>query len=1842
MPKHRSIPSLFVIGLFVISFVVAAKGGAVFVEDVAEEQATVYRVGVAKIDVTPDYPIRLNGFGNRRKESEGVTQRIWVKALTIGNDEKNSAILLTLDNLGIRLPMLDEVAARLKKKAGITRDRIVLSFSHTHTAPKVNGASDNIFSQPISDAHQNNIDRYTRELTDKIEQVALEALGKQRPSHLSWNVGKVTFAKNRRTAGGPVDHDLPMLVVKSLDGNVRAIYVSYACHCVTLRDNKISGDWAGYAQQMIERQSPGAVALVAIGAGSDSNPSPGITGTNAEIAAEQGVQIAREVQRLMKGPLRSVSGKLTTRLQRIDLPLNQLPSREQFEQMAAKGGPAGYNATTQLARLARGEELLTKIDYPIQTLTFGNRLSMVFLAGEVCVDYSHRLKRELNRDRIWVNAYSNDFCSYIPSERLVREGGYGGGSEVPYFALPTTLKAGLEQLIVDEVLRQAPDSFHVKPGTQGVPPKSPADSLRCMKTHDHLQIELVAAEPLVSDPVTIDFGPDGRLWVTEMTDYARSVDEEFEPTGRIRFLEDTSGDGKYDKATMFLGGLRFPTDVKVWRDGVLVCDAPDILYAEDTTGDGKADIRRILFWGFETKNPQARVNSLRLGLDNWIYGSGGLFGGKITSFSGKTADCSSRDFRLNPETGDIEPVAGNTQQGRIRNDWGDWFGCSNGTLLRHYPLTDRYTRRNPHVAPPASAVYVPSDPNPETLFPVGELVRFKLSGAAGRPTSVCGAEIYRDDLLGESFAGNSFSCEPVNQLVHRLTLSRRGATFSGRRAPEEQSSEFLASTDRWFRPVQVRTGPDGALWVVDMYRYVIEHPRWIPRETVATLDTFAGKGLGRIYRIFPKNKRPRSETPLDGMKTPELVAALDSPNGSRRDLVQELLVWRNDRTAAAHLEQLARKGRHPQGRLHALCTLDGLGLLRDEILQAALADKHADVRRHAVRLSENRLDESPDLLNALLKMLDDSVPQVQLQLAYSLGECRDRRAADVLVQLATKFSSDRYLVAAVMSSANKQNIHDLLRTVLAESRENRSGKLLQTLLGLATTLGDRKTMAGVIETIVTVDDGNAAWRAAALGTVVDALRRRKMKLDEVIHEPVRQQLVKFLDKARRTARDDKAQTANRLAAITLLGRRLDGQAADVELLSELLVPQSPVEIQTAAVQSIASTGDTEAASALVSALPSATPQLQKQILDALLRRDAWIPKVLEAVQSGQVQPAQLDATRRSRLLTHRDESVRTLAATLFSTKDADRQPTIERYQTALETPGDRAGGKAVFIKVCATCHKLEDAGHAVGPDLAALSTKTPEALLIAILDPSRDVDARYQNYAAGTAGGKVFTGVLADETSTSITIVEPDNKRHVLLRTELEELRGTGKSAMPDGVEKDVKQQEMADLLEYLASTAPKPKTIAGNTPTTVASAEKGQLSLLATNGAIYGGDIVFEQPFQNIGYWHGENDRVSWRVQIDNPGTYDVYIDWACHDESAGNAFRIDGVDPVVRSTVVATGGWDRYRHAKVGSVSLAGGLQNITVRPDGKLRSALFDLRAVYFVPRGRSPLLALSDSASSEPDPTDPAAIARMLLDDTQSKSHREKLMADNPMHAGPIVAAMVADLRLGSADEYRRIPWIWRVSIAAGKRNDADELRRLLDVALPTTGQPLSDWRAVVIGGGIVNGISLGGVWPRARMDELLKGEPELSGRWRRSLGQAASMADNQKIRSGTRYDALRMIAMDDWKRRGTQLVKYLESEDAELQMGAVSGLADVDSTYATTVLLNSLEHLTKRNRTLALAAFVRNEIRMTSLLDAVEARRLKASDINQESIKALRSSPNGAIRRRAKQLLPHKPSRSSKP
>ncbi len=388
--------------------------------------------------------------------------------------------------------------------------------------------------------------------------MALAALKARRPGRLSWAQGKAGFAANRRTKGGPVDHAMPVLRVSDPDGTLRGVVVNYACHCTTIdpAENTISGDWAGFAQEAIERAHPGAIAMTVIGCGADANPAPRVT---PGAAAAHGKAIADELERLLKGPWTSLASPPVARFRRVRLPFDTLPTRAELEARVKAKGQDAYNAASQLARLDRGEPLQSELDYPVQTWQFGDRLVMVFLAGEVVVDYVLRLKSELDAGRVWVTAYANDVPCYIPSERILREGGYEGGGAMLYYARPTRLKPGIEELIISTVGALVPREFRVaqRSDDEMPPPKSPAESLRSIRTKPGLRVELVAAEPLVVDPVAIDFGADGSLWVCEMRDYPTGIDRRWKPGGVIKRLRDTDGDGRYDSASVLLDGVPF-------------------------------------------------------------------------------------------------------------------------------------------------------------------------------------------------------------------------------------------------------------------------------------------------------------------------------------------------------------------------------------------------------------------------------------------------------------------------------------------------------------------------------------------------------------------------------------------------------------------------------------------------------------------------------------------------------------------------------------------------------------------------------------------------------------------------------------------------------------------------------------------------------------------------------------------------------------------------------------------------------------------------------------------------------------------------------------------------------------------------------------------------------------------------------------------------------------------------------------------------------------------------------------------------------------------------------------
>ena len=1096
----------------------------------------------------------------------------------------------------------------------------------------------------------------------------------------------------------------------------------------------------------------------------------------------------------------------------------------------------------------------------------------------------------------------------------------------------------------NEILAQAPD----------LPPKakSSAAALASIRPRPGFRVELMAAEPLVLDPVSFAFGPDGKLWVVEMGDYPLGP-----KGGQVRVLEDVDGNGTFDKATQFLE-VPYPTGVLPWKKGALVLAPPNLFYAEDTDGDGIADIRENLYTGFVEGNQQHRANGLIYGLDNWIYIANGDSGGMIRSVkTGKEVNISGRDLRIHPKSGDLDPVTGQTQFGRNRDDWGNWFGCNNANPMYQFVLEDAYQRRNPRFAAGSPLIDVPEAAGTAPVYAISQLLeRFNDLHTANRFTSACSAMIYRDELFGPFFAGNAFISEPVHNLVHREVVSPAGVNFTSRRAPDEQVSEFLASSDNWFRPTTIKTGPDGALWIADMYRHVIEHPQWIPDTFQKKLDLRAGHDKGRIYRVYPIDQPPRAIPRLDRLKTLELVAALESPSGWQRDTVQQLVIDQRDPTAVPLLEKLAVESPRPETRVAALATLSGLGAISEKGVVAGLGDSHPGVRRQAVRMSENFAKQpSSTLLAKLIDLHTDADPHVRLQLAWTLGEFSHPTAAAALGKMLVANADDRFQFSALMSSVNNTNVEQVLATVLESGREAKNSEfLVVNLLDLAAALRNERALSTLISHATRFEGENPEiWQFTALSRLLDSLARRNETIFENLKKSTapnvaeqRTAIERLFSAARRIVRDDSATVEIQVAAVRLLGRGSDQHETDLDILVTLLSPRTDPQLQSAAIGALGKLRDESIPKRLFANWRGLVAARRVQALDILLSRDGWAAQLASAVADEQVPRGDFDATRRQRLLNHRSADVRQKGAKAFAAAlNSDRVKVIEQYRTAATTTGKAERGAALFGKNCSPCHRLAGVGYEVGPDLASLTDKSPEALLIAILDPNRAVEAKFMTYTAETKSGVVYTGLLANESGNSITLQNAEKKEQVILRADLEELVSTNRSVMPEGIEKDLSPTDVADIIAHVRSNVPLPtrKEFAGNEPRLVTTDPLGILVMAATNCEIYGTTLIFEAQHQNLGYWSNLDDHAVWQIEIATAGKYAVEFEWACDGSVAGNPWQLAVAEETLQGMVGSTGDWDTYRRAKVGEVNLPKGKQRIVLSPGEKPQGAMIDLKAI-----------------------------------------------------------------------------------------------------------------------------------------------------------------------------------------------------------------------------------------------------------------------------------------------------------
>ncbi|MDB5347970.1 MAG: putative rane-bound dehydrogenase [Schlesneria sp.] len=1131
--------------------------------------------------------------------------------------------------------------------------------------------------------------------------------------------------------------------------------------------------------------------------------------------------------------------------------------------------------------------------------------------------------------------------------------------------------------------------------------RSPRAAKQSMRVAPGYRVDLVAHEPQTMDPVALDWGPDGKLWVAEMADYPQGIDGKGKPGGRIRCLEDTDGDGEYEKSTLFLDDVPFPNGVTSWKKGVLVSAAPDIFYAEDTDGDGKADVKQVLFTGLAEGNQQHRANGFSRGLDNWLYLANGDSGGTVRVVGalvgpvpeGKMVDIRGRDLRIRPDTGDIEPVIGQTQFGRNRDDWGNWFGNNNSRPMWHYLLDDHYLQRNAFLVAPTPQRDVSIAPGASPVFPTSRtLTRFNDFHTANRFTSACSAMVYRDSVLGDDVTDGSmqiFVSEPVHNLVHRELMQPEGLSFTSRRAQTEEQSEFLTSTDNWFRPTQIKTGPDGALYVADMYRLVIEHPQWIPIEWQQRLDLRAGQDKGRIWRVAPTDKQLRAVFRLNKLSIPLLVAALSHANGWQRDLAQQLLIDRADASAIPLLVALAtsrpseanatttdrgaKNKAQTLGRLHALCTLDGLSLhqsLREQArtallnaLPTALNDPDAGVRRHAVRLCDGFPKPNESLWQALVKTADDTDPQVRLQLAYTLGEIKHPQAGSLLGQIAVQGVatdpahglSNVLFDAAVISSLNSDNLEFVLAEVIKKGTEQTD--LLQQLLGQATAFNHEAALVTLLNRATeSADQHFERWQYNAVEQFLESLERRFTTLDKWLKElrpearPVADRLQILFQSARTVAANNETPLEDRVAALRVLGRTSEPQA-DLELLTNLLTPRFPPELQSAALSTLARVKSDNVAQVLLASYRSLAPSLRTKASDVLLSRNVWRDELLAALESKQLSPADFDATIRQRLLEDKSPSTSARAAKVLAIDlNSDRAKLVAEYLPTVRAGGDPQHGSQLFKKMCSQCHKLGDVGHSVGPDLMSLTDKSPDAMVTAVLDPNRAVETKFLTFTAITKSGVTHTGLMAAETAQTITLRGAEGKETTLLRNELDELLSNAKSLMPEGLERDLKPADAAALIAYIRLNVPLParKTFAGNEPRVVAADASGKFVLTPFEAEIYGSTIVLEEKHRNLGWWSSADDIVVWTIIVPQAGKYQVQWQYACDQSAAGNRVSIEAAGKSLSKKVEKTDGWDDYRTDSLGELELPAGEVRITIKPMSRPLPALADVKSIELTPQ------------------------------------------------------------------------------------------------------------------------------------------------------------------------------------------------------------------------------------------------------------------------------------------------------
>ncbi|MES2796237.1 MAG: PVC-type heme-binding CxxCH protein [Bacteroidota bacterium] len=962
--------------------------------------------------------------------------------------------------------------------------------------------------------------------------------------------------------------------------------------------------------------------------------------------------------------------------------------------------------------------------------------------------------------------------------------------------------------------------------------KSEVDSFEIM---EGFQIELVAIEPLVKDPVAMEIDEDGNWYVVEMPGYPLDLSK----TGKVNKLIDTNGDGEPDKSIVFADNLTLPTGIMKWKKGIIVTDAPDVIYFEDTNGDNIADKKEVIITGFSLSNPQHNMNNPKFGLDNWIYIG---HSGAINSFAYESVfpdkgseirypnkpnakqlnqNGNGKNVRFKPDSDELESLSGETQFGHTTDPWGHRFYTDNANHLFHEVIDARYSTLNPNLAISDAMEKIPDHGNAAEVFPITENPNHQLLTDVGIITSSCGITWYDGGAFGKEFNNISFIAEPVHNLVHADIITENGATFTGKRLLEKK--EFLASKDPWFRPVNFYVGPDGALYIIDYYRQIVEHPEWMSDEINQSGALYNGTTKGRIYRVSLKNSSKMNwlgNLDLSSKSSKDLVELLKNNNGWYRKNAQRLLFQRNDQSVATNLENII-SGEKPESKIPALWLLFDWNKLQPKHLIMVLDDQNAGVKENALQLADRLIDKpefksNVEFNNALIKLANDPEPRVRFQWLCSSAFFNFKELRKLRFEVLNAGIEDHWTsVAAIAASKGEEQF--LFESAVLNYRNEESKGKASLFMNLSAALAKSKNRTFFDQTLATAEWWNAPvlnglssfWKySGATFEITEAdktkllntfsktsnskLRKSISGLISIVGLPKNQIEIGVIKTKFGSSKDISFQED----AIALLAL---SKSPDIESkLINLITGQTTEGLQMAAVEALPENLATKDYNQINKIYKKLKTPVKKEWIKYLITKEIRIPILLSEIEKGNIPQSDLLWVQMVELMNYEETKIRAHARRILSLNE-DRKAVVQNYLAASDRIGNIANGKKIFIENCSVCHQIKGLeGTDFGPDLSTLKSRNAHSIITEIINPNNSIADKYGMWNISLKNGKNIAGIITSEDSNTIFLKVLGGATQSINKADIKSRIVSKTSAMPNGLENTIKIQDMADLVAFI------------------------------------------------------------------------------------------------------------------------------------------------------------------------------------------------------------------------------------------------------------------------------------------------------------------------------------------------------------------------------------------------------------------------------------------------------------